>query len=745
MRRIGWKIKMAAWGLMACLGLLAAGPVQADAVDPRREDGLSCQLAYRQEDVAPLEVQQEDGSGSCTAQAETGMLELTLTQDGQPLEELALAQFSQEGLDGMMTLGSSLLLWKDSAGTARVSYWGQGTRGEGQPLLELELTFTEPWGLSSPEPQAQEELSFWRTDGEKLHKTQLLELTQGEGPAALCLSRDGSQALPLRSGTVSIDGTGSVGVSVQEGDTLLVQPNQPGTARVTCWTQQGEQETLAVIVRPVAGSGSRWQPAFPEEGEAWAETLTVPQGWQETRPVCLQAEIECQLQTQPLPEGLSVTGTDRQVFDLRWTEDGWALWINAQEPGEYSLTFYGCPEDGSSREVRWTRRLVVEPAEEGAPQAEMAASASPAGEPARWSGESLWLDAAALSGLTVENYGAPLTLDSAAFSQMDGLLRITVEQQSQVLMQWTFQPQAEGQTGAWCPYGDIDARFPELEERYRLGEYQGISLEHTGPLPLGGAQLQVRCLLPDPGETIFVYRVEDGQLTLTAEVPGEEGEFVAFDLEQGGDYLLTSQPIWKEDEAGLIQSTPSSQTLDWDANVLVTVGEFHQRAQAVSGSEIVLNTSTKYLVSGEVFREAARSYPDKTLVLRGDGYQWEFDLDQLSGLRDLSWFDTRVYASSSVEKGWEQLLGSGQEMLCFAHTGALPGEARLTWYRPSASRLALPYSVWEMGESGPVQREGQLVPRQGRITWTVDHLVDTILTAVPLSVRSQQRLASTEQ
>lgn len=361
-----------------------------------------------------------------------------------------------------------------------------------------------------------------------------------------------------------------------------------------------------------------------------------------------------------------------------------------------------------------------------------------------WAGEGLWLDEGTLSaGVTVENYAAPLTLDSRAFSQAEGLLRIGVQQQEQLLMQWIFQPQAEGEAEDWCPYGDIDARFPELEESYRLGSYQGLSFEHAGPLPLGGAQLRVRCLLPDPGETIFVYQVQpDNKLTLTAEAPGEEEGFVTFDLEQGGDYLLTSQPIWEEDTAGLIRSVPSGQTLGWDANVLFTLGEFRQRAQASSGPRIVLNTSTQYLVSGEVFREAARTYPDKTLVLRGDGYQWEFDLDDLPGRKGLDWFDTRVYTGSSVTAGWEGTLGRGQEVLSFAHQDALPGTARLTWYRSTAARLPVDYAVWEMGESGPVLRQDACCPDGGRITWTVDRLTDTILTSAPLSVRAEMQQGS---
>ncbi len=362
---------------------------------------------------------------------------------------------------------------------------------------------------------------------------------------------------------------------------------------------------------------------------------------------------------------------------------------------------------------------------------------------------------------------------------------------------WNFPASEELKSSIFNPLieYELESNSQSVVESYdEITSYQPVSFMHIGDLP-STATVNLKATKTvtdtDGDGKLYLYKVVDGKLQMQYEVD-ENGNQVPQKVEVGNttyiftrdhcsDYIITDTFIEEEDEDGndgdqggsgdntqggnqggtgdntqggnqggtddntqnsgsvTSPSYDSSNNDDADSNNYIPVSEVKNKLNSTSKDTVTLNVESRDQLSAKVFEELAK-HPEKTLVLKGDGYTLSIKGEDVVHKLSSSIFDADIRSSSPNRTKIRKLTGYDANIQ-YIHSdfhGMLPGEMTLRIKVDDSlkGKILNAYHYDEKLDALELVASGLKADAKGYAEFSIDHFSTYILTDSKLNVES---------
>ncbi len=325
-----------------------------------------------------------------------------------------------------------------------------------------------------------------------------------------------------------------------------------------------------------------------------------------------------------------------------------------------------------------------------------------------------YIDPSQMNGLTIDSTEANKLINTGNFTDNTVINIATIPDNGENLgtpstyVTWNFNdvnPNQEVTTFNPMVSYDLETASKTAVSNAKLteGTYQPVSFMHVGDLP-STATVELNETVALSGE-LYLYKVVDGELVLQEEGVTYENGIYTFDRPTCSDYIITDTEIkdevtppseGKTDKPGTGETdkpgtddtnkpesgdkpnqdgsfTPS----DDNTNDFISAGEVEDKLDAAEGDKVTISVVSKDKVAKKAFDKLAES--GKTLVLKGNGYTWTIDGDDIDGKLTSSYFKTGVSENSPYKAKVKKLANDAEHQIIYTeHHGELPGKFTLT-------------------------------------------------------------------
>ncbi len=237
---------------------------------------------------------------------------------------------------------------------------------------------------------------------------------------------------------------------------------------------------------------------------------------------------------------------------------------------------------------------------------------------------------------------------------------------------------------------------------------QYVNFSHEGTLP-GKATVKVLKTADVTKENLKLYyinettgTVETAQICDVTEIQENGNTYFVVTVDHCSEYIISTGVTLKQestDNAGTTDNagsaggttstttatpaataTPAPTKAPATANDLVSTVEIEDKFEDTTDDTVVIDITDKELVSSKLFEILAEN-PDKTVVLEGDGFRWEFaasDITEVNAIPSTTFNPTISLTSPNAD---EVEAAAGTENIInvyFSYHGDLPGKATVT-------------------------------------------------------------------
>ena len=382
----------------------------------------------------------------------------------------------------------------------------------------------------------------------------------------------------------------------------------------------------------------------------------------------------------------------------------------------------------------------------------------------RSSGERIaYIDPTNMDGLYIDAEEADQKIDTSNFEGQEEDIIITIANVNEVdnntsaaeYASWNFKASDTQISLVFNPMITY-----ELEERSQAvvsaanlekGSYQPVSFVHAGILP-STATVELHDTVELNSSNLYLYKVENGKLVLQDEAVTYENGIYTFDRPTCSDYIITDTLIKEEvvtppsddkeedDKLGSDNnepgdsSSPSNNFSDDDStsntNDFISAGEVEDKLDSSKSDKVTISVVTRNKVAKKAFNELAES--DKTLVLKGNGYYWTINGDDIDGKLADTYFKTGVSEDSPYKSKVKKLIGGAEYQIIYTEQhGKLPGKFTLTLKVDKELHNKLLYLYYYNPQTGKAEAmaSGLKANQKGYVTIVFDdHLSTYFLT-----------------
>lgn len=378
-----------------------------------------------------------------------------------------------------------------------------------------------------------------------------------------------------------------------------------------------------------------------------------------------------------------------------------------------------------------------------------------------------YIDPAQMNGLIIDAEEAEQIVNTSNFKDKDIVINIveTIENEttgfttSNAYATWNFGIDVTANAVAMDFTPRIDRKLSESSESIVKAEgvtvYQPVSFAHSGKLP-ATATVEVNKTVELSGK-LYLYKVVDGKLVLQEEGVTYENGIYTFDRPTCSDYIITNTEIKDETGSNNNQnssdnnnsqnndsstSTPSyndydddDSTSSSDSSDYISSSEVKDKLNSTSKESVTLNVENRDQLSAKVFDELAK-HPEKTLVLKGDGYTLSIKGKDVIHPLGKNTFDADIKSTSPHRNEIVALAGKDTDIQ-YIHSdfhGMLPGEMTLNIKVDNSLKgkvLNLYHYNDKLGNLELVA-DGIKVDKKGYAAFNIDHFSTYILTDAKL-------------
>lgn len=388
-------------------------------------------------------------------------------------------------------------------------------------------------------------------------------------------------------------------------------------------------------------------------------------------------------------------------------------------------------------------------------------------EASRAATSDFYIDPAQMKGLIIDAEEAKQVVNSSNFKGQDIVIDIvtTTENEdtgfttSEAYATWNFGTDVTANAVAMDFTPRIDRELTEASlavvEAEGIESYQPVSFAHSGDLP-AVATVELNETVALNGD-LYLYKVVGSELVLQEEGVTYENGIYTFDRPTCSDYIITDTEIKNEDDSdnddqgGSGDNTGSGEndkpnqggsltpSDDDDSNNYIPVSEVKNKLNNTSKDTVTLNVESRDQLSAKIFEELAK-HPEKTLVLKGDGYTLSIKGDDVVRKLSSSIFDADIRSSSPNRNKIRKLIGSDVNVQ-FIHSdfhGMLPGKMvlRIKVEDSLKNKVLNCYHYNEKQDKVELVASDLKADAKGYVEIIIDHFSTYILTDSKLDTNS---------